>query len=136
MSKKKEKVEKGFIDYPGKQFQVLDSKRPDLLLLLRRALIDAGAPDFGELTMRKAAVAMKGKDQLLFIEVAQTQVAQRDWITFSIPLQHVASFLGKGTFYLESTATVRHYRQAAKYEIRLPEPLSPGVFKADSLSNA
>ena len=131
MSKKKEKVEKGFIDYPGKQFQVMDSAKEPLLELMRRALMHAGAPDFGKMVMRNAVVAMKGTEQLLFIEVAQrpTPGASAEWIVFSIPLQHVASFVGKHTFTTTGTGTVRHYRAAKKYAIRLPEPKVPVEFK-------
>lgn len=129
MAKKKEKELKGFIDYPGRQFKVMESKRPALLVLIRQAIIHAGAPDFGDLLMRNAVVAMKGTEQLLFIEVAQpvTGDTSPDWITFSIPLKHVASFLGQGTYYLESTGNVRHYRAALKYEIRLPKVKQPDV---------
>lgn len=121
MGKKKEKVEKGFIDYPGKLFLIMDSAREPLLELMRRAIMHAGGADFGKLIMRNAMVAQKGAEQLLFVEVAQRPIpgAQADWIVLSIPLQHVASFVGKHTFTTSGDGTVRHYRAAKKYAIRL-----------------
>lgn len=116
---KKEKELKGFVDYTGQILSVLPSKLPSVTELMRRAIIAAGAPDFGDLMLGKMMVANKEGVQCAFVEVAQIVPADRtpDWITFSIPMVQLGQILPQGNYYLEGEATCRHYRQAKRYLI-------------------
>lgn len=109
----------GFKDYEGATIVFSRGAKPEMIKLLRQAIIVAGGPDFPDLVLGNVALAGVREYGVFFCELA-TESHPNNVITISISKTEVDKVLGAQGYQAMRPIVVRHYRAKHAYKIMVP----------------